>query len=426
MPKISLTDAFILGEKCLCPEGKPQEDYRDAHPRGRGLVLRVSKSGLKKWNFIYSMHGKERRLTLPEYGRGEDQLTLAQARKRAAMLRAQVLLGEDPAAQAAEMRAEMKRQQGETVKAMLEQRIANLRRKGRRESYLTDLNERFSAHVLPRIGDKPLAQVTQAEIAAILSPLEAAGMVATYNKLLTILPPLWDVARLDDPIRGNFERLPENESPEPFTLDEVRAILAALDEPAAKVHPVTRAAIRFAAFTLKRSGECASAMVSEIDNKNNLWTIPGSKMKGGRPETVPLSQQALDVIDGVMTLPVRPDIGRDPVAVFVSPRDAASSITQNSMSRAFVRARRIAGVLGDGRTLHSLRHSGATALAATGVPPHIIQSLLGHKSAGASSRVTQRYNQYEFLNERRQCLETLAALVGPGHPGRGGEVINLH
>lgn len=412
MPKISLTDAFILGDKCVCPDAKPQEDFRDSHPRGRGLVLRVSKSGLKKWNFIYSLRGKERRLTLPEYGRGEDQLTLAQARKRAAILRAEVLSGEDPAAQVADKRAALKRQQGETVEAILEQRIVSLRRKGRRESYLTDLEERFSAHILPKLGDKPLAQVNEADIASILTPLEAAGMVATHNKLLTILPPLWDMARLDDPIKGNFERLPENESPEPFTIEEVRKILDALDDPDAKVHPITRAAIRFAALTLKRSGECAAAMVSEIDHKNNVWTIPGSKMKGGRPETVPLSQQAVDIIDGVMGLPIRPDRGRDPVAVFVSPRDAANPITQNSMSRAFVRARRIAGVPGDGRTLHSLRHSGATALAATGVPPHIIQSLLGHKSAGAVSRVTQRYNQYEFLNERRECLEVLGeALV---------------
>lgn len=426
MPKITLTDAFIASDKCACPETKSQEDFRDAHPRGRGLVLRVSKAGLKKWNFIYSIRGKERRLTLSQYGRAEDQLTLADARKRAALLRAEVLSGEDPAAKAAEAKLARTRQSGDTVEAILQIHLERLRKKGRRENHIKDIEGRFKTHVLPRIGDKPLADVTESDIAAILAPLEAVGKAVTHNRLLVLLPPLWKVAHLVDPIKENFERLRENDSPEPFTLDEVRTILNALDDPKAKVHPITRAAIRFAALTLKRSGECAAAMISEFDQSNMVWTIPASRMKGNRPESVPLSEAAMKVIQSAITLPIRNDLDQ-PSIVFVSPTRQDSSITQNALSRAFLRARRIAGIPDDSRTLHSLRHSGATALAATGVPPHIIQSLLGHKSAGAASRVTQRYNQYEFLNERRECLDTLAQLIehGDNRDKQSGKVVSL-
>lgn len=409
MPKVTLTDAFITGEGCVCPEGKTQEDYRDQHALGRGLALRVSKNGKKRFTFLYTIDGRERRVRVGEYGRDAKRLSLREARKKVAELRGEVSRGEDPAAAIRTVKETQKAERADTIKILLERRIRKLERAGRRAGYIKDMRGRFNKHILPAIGEKPAAKVTARDVETILEPLEDAGKVSTHNRVLVMLRPLFKLASVPDPTT-EIDLLKENESPEPFTLDELARIWRALELPAAKVHPLTAAAIRLSALTIKRSGECAAAMLSEIDRTNNVWTIPGPKMKRSRAETIPLSTQALRIIDAAQASPFRPAI--ESAAVFPSIRNPEKPITQNALSRAFVRARRVAGIEDDGRTLHGLRHTGATALGASGVAPHIVNALLGHASgSGAGSKVSQRYNQYQYLNERRAALDTLGRWI---------------
>ena len=67
----------------------------------------------------------------------------------------------------------------------------------------------------------------------------------------------------------------------------------------------TLLAFRFLALTAVRSVECREAVWSEIDFAARVWAIPGRRMKSGRPHRVPLSRQALDVLDAAVTLPNR-------------------------------------------------------------------------------------------------------------------------
>lgn len=57
-------------------------------------------------------------------------------------------------------------------------------------------------------------------------------------------------------------------------------------------------AVEFAILTACRSGEVRSAEWSEIDLREKLWTIPAERMKAGKEHRVPLSSQALAVIEG--------------------------------------------------------------------------------------------------------------------------------
>jgi integrase len=447
MPSLKLTDSLCKG--ATCPTGKTQEDFWDTQEPGLGL--RVTSAGRKTWCWRFRWQGERKRLTLLQYGdappvlfddgdggkiRKPAEYTLKAARIEAARLRVLLASGMNPAneADAAKTRRTMK--DANTVEAVMTRRIEALRagkvpgKKGpRSERYLQDIKDRLGLHVLPSLGSKPIVEVRPHHIAAILSPLESRGQAATHNAVLRMLRPLFSFAKVSPNPAADFHNMPEETKEAFFSVPELVRLWKALDDPAAGVHPLTALAIRLNLLTLNRSGEVAGFKLSELDRENRLWNIPAGRMKGRRPEVVPLSPLALDVIDAALASPTRPvaeSLAGEQVCLFPSPRDHTKPIQQNAMSRAFARTRRIAGLQGNPATLHNLRHSGATALAASGVSRHIVTALLAH-SPTTGSAVTSRYDHYDLLSERRVALATWARMVGNELDGTLQEtnVVNL-
>ena len=79
---------------------------------------------------------------------------------------------------------------------------------------------------------------------------------------------------------------------------EVPAAVAAID--GSKACDASKLALLFLILTGVRSGEARGARWDEIHG--DTWTIPGHRMKGGTEHRVPLSSQALDVLDAARTL----------------------------------------------------------------------------------------------------------------------------
>lgn len=59
---------------------------------------------------------------------------------------------------------------------------------------------------------------------------------------------------------------------------------------------IGRLALELLIFTAARSGEIRSAKWGEVDLDSRLWIVPGERMKAGREHVVPLSQQAVTVL----------------------------------------------------------------------------------------------------------------------------------
>ena len=64
-----------------------------------------------------------------------------------------------------------------------------------------------------------------------------------------------------------------------------------------KIHLTTKLALQFTSLTACRSGEVRFADWSEINHEDGLWEIPAERMKMRRPHLVPLSKQAVAVIE---------------------------------------------------------------------------------------------------------------------------------
>ncbi len=75
--------------------------------------------------------------------------------------------------------------------------------------------------------------------------------------------------------------------------DQVSAALAAID--ASDAYPTTKLTMRMLALAATRSGEVRGMRWDEIDA--GIWTIPGQRTKVGRDFRVPLSAEALAVLD---------------------------------------------------------------------------------------------------------------------------------
>ena len=80
--------------------------------------------------------------------------------------------------------------------------------------------------------------------------------------------------------------------------DQVPAALAAIDNSGA--FPTTKLAMRMLALTATRSGEVRGMRWNEIEG--DVWTIPGERTKVGREFRVPLSPEALAVLDEAQPL----------------------------------------------------------------------------------------------------------------------------
>ena len=394
MPQVKLTDKFIRSSKC--PAGEQQIDFFDTGVTG--LTLRITKFGRKVFTLRYRIAGKQKRFKLGDFGDHPNHLLLRDARVKAAEVLVAIEKGDDPALERTNQRSVEKAPN--TVADGIDVYINRLKRRGRRESYLYDITKRLHLHVTPIIGHMEISSVTSADIAKIFRPLEADGKITTHNRVLTMLRPVFKLAKVEDPTK-EFEKLPEQPKEEWFSLEDLAKIWIALDDPETKAHPMTVLAIRLAMLTLKRGGEVASAQTNEV--KENLWHIPSSRMKGKRPEVVPLSKPALDIIDTTMNHHLRRSDCLD--YIFSSRTKSNQPIERNAMSRAFPRARRLVGLGDHAGSLHSLRHSGATILASRGTSPYVVSALLSHSLSSAGvSQVTSRYNMYDLLEERRAAL----------------------
>jgi integrase len=62
---------------------------------------------------------------------------------------------------------------------------------------------------------------------------------------------------------------------------------------------VSARALEFTILTAARTSETLGATWSEIDRKAKLWTIPGPRMKSGKPHTVPLSDRAIKILESL-------------------------------------------------------------------------------------------------------------------------------
>ena len=189
-----------------------------------------------------------------------------------------------------------------------------------------------------------------------------------------------------------------------------RAFAAPQEFAGPTMSPATGIALQLALVTLQRRGEIAQMHTREFDLDQRLWTIPASRTKNKRVQVVPLSDQAVLLIQQAMRLAA--GTGRNPYEgyLFPSPRKPNLPIESHALTRAFGRMAKILE-LQDVR-VHDMRRTGATLMTGEnlGIPRLIVSQVLNHVSdTGGAATVTSVYDRNAYVLEKRRALEAWAA-----------------
>ena len=156
--------------------------------------------------------------------------------------------------------------------------------------------------------------------------------------------------------------------------------------------PITRCALTLAPLVFVRPGELRHAEWIEIHTDQATWRIPATKMKMKRDHIVPLSDQAIHILEEIKPLTGN---GR---YVFPSVLTTGRPMSDNTINSALRRL----GYSKDEMTGHGFRSMASTVLNENGWTPDAIERQLAHVEGNS---VRAAYNYAEHLEERRRMMQ---------------------
>jgi integrase len=368
-------------------------------PDGDGLYLVVQPNGSKLWRLRYSFLSKERSLSMGMY----PAVSLADARARRDEAKKLLAHGVDPSVQKKLDRLAGEAASRNTFGLVAEEYVANLRLRGRAEITVAK-NRWLLLELAAPIANRPIAEITAAEILDLLKRVERSGRRETARRMRSTISAVFRLAvatlrATNDPtfaLRGAL--VPPNVKPRAAITDErqLGGLLRSID--AFHGWPTLKAALKFCALTFARPGEVRGAKRSEFNFEKAVWRISAERTKMRRPHDIPLSRQALAVLRDVWPMSAESELVFPSI---VSPKKWLSENSFNSVLRRM-------GYTQEEMTSHGFRSSASTILNEHGFNPDVIEAALGHQS---DNPVRRAYNRAIYWPERVALMQTWADML---------------
>jgi len=366
---------------------KPKEkEYKLSD--GGGLYLLVTPSGGKLWRLKYRSGGPERKLTFGAF----PAVSLAEARQRREQAREQLAMGIDPGAAKKEQESVAQNTFAKVAAEWMDYKKTS-RFSGRHAERVWRSLEN---DIFPSLGNMPVGEISTKQIAAVIKQIESRGVRETAARALQKITAILQFAAKDERVshnaarelRGTVETRRVKHMPA-MAREELPEFLRRLET--ANVYPVTRLAITMVLLTFARTQEIRGARWEEFDLNGRLWTIPASRMKMKIEHRVPLSAQALDVLEQL-----RP-FSREGGFCFPGHHDASQMMSENAMLYALWRM----GYRGKA-TVHGFRATGSTILNECGFNPDAIERQLAHAEL---NKIRAAYHRSEYMEDRRKMMD---------------------
>ena len=258
------------------------------------------------------------------------------------------------------------------------------------------------ARHIPHLGARPVADITAPELLQVIRKIEGRGALETAHRALgncgqvfryavatgrALRDPTGDLRGALPPVRGEHFAAVTDPA-------QVAQILRAID--AYQGTAIVSCALRLAPLVFVRPGELRAAEWAEIDLAAAEWRIPGARMKLGVDHIVPLSTQALAVLQEIQPLT---GAGR---YVFPSARTSTRPMSDNAILAALRRM----DIPKEEMSGHGFRAMARTILdEVMGVRPDLIEHQLAHAVRDTNGRA---YNRTAHLPERRKMMQQWA------------------
>lgn len=373
-----------------CKAASPREKQYKLSD-GDGMYLLIQPSGSKLWRFNYRFDGKSKTLALGVY----PATGLAAAREKRHTARAQLLQNIDPAAH----RAEAKILRQIEAKNSFEAVAREWHSKNEHlwsPHYGKQVLRVMENNLFPQLGNIPLKRITPLLLLAELRKMEERGATDLLKDALNYAGRVcrYGIAT------GRAERDPSNDIRDAFKphkakhhaslkTDELKEFLEKLH---AQPDGMGKFGVMLVLLTLVRTTEARAAPWSEFNIEAAEWHIPASRMKLRRPHLVPLSKQAVALLQKI-----KQSSGNHEYA-FPNKGGKYPFMSENTMLNLIYEM----GYKGRA-TVHGLRTLGSTILHESGKFRSLaIERQLAHVD---ENTVRGTYNHAEYLTERRDMMQ---------------------
>ncbi|CZY24285.1 integrase domain-containing protein [Enterobacter hormaechei] len=372
-------------------KAKPREKDFTLHD-GDGLFLLVKTSGKKLWRFRYQRPNSASRtnLSLGAY----PALTLAAARQIRDQHLSLLVQGIDPQQQQ-EIVSEQRQIEQDSVFSKVAANWFQLKSKSVTQDYAKDIWRSLDKDVLPAIGEIPVQEIKARTIIEALEPIKARGALETVRRLVQRINEIMIYAVNTGLLNANptsgvgmaFER-PKKQNMPTLRPEELPKLMRSLVM--SNLTVPTRCLIELQLLTLVRPSEASGARWAEIDLDAKLWTIPAERMKAKREHLVPLSPQALNILE------IMSPISSHREHVFPSRNDPKQPMNSQTANAALKRI----GYSGK-LVAHGLRSIASTAMNEAGHNADVIEAALAHIE---KNEVRRAYNRSIYLVQRQSLM----------------------
>ncbi|MBZ1874008.1 tyrosine-type recombinase/integrase [Klebsiella pneumoniae] len=369
---------------------KPKEKaYKLAD--GAGLYLEVVPSGSRYWRMKYRFNGKEKRMAFGVY----PAVSLAQARALRDEAKKKLAEGIDPSFAKKEEKLVRDVRLHNTFQAVaLEWHGTKVSRWS--AGYASDIIEAFNKDIFPYIGQQPVNEIKPLVLLNVLRRMESRGATEKAKKVRQRCSEVFRYAIVTgraeyNPAADLTSAMSGHESKHyPFlTVEELPDFFKALSGYTGS--PLIVLAARLLILTGVRTGELRGAFWSEFDLEKAVWEIPAERMKMKRPHLVPLSTQALEIVQQLKVMS-----GQYPL-VFLGRNDPRKTMSEASINQVFKRIGYTGKVTG-----HGFRHTMSTILHEEGFNTAWIETQLAHLDKNA---IRGTYNHAQYMEGRREMMQ---------------------
>jgi integrase len=411
---MKFTDRFLQSIKA------PEKEY--CIREGHGFTLRVLPSGIKTFQYIYTLDGKRHRMNLGQY----PSVTLAEAREKYREAALLVGKGLNPRNQttSVELDDTLKvRNLVDSYKAFVEQHLAM--------STARETARTLDKYIIPAWKELNARQIRRKDAIDLIEPI-AASAPGQARGVMKIARAMFNYALDRELVEINpFTRLPAAvPSIKPLSTsrtlsdDEIRTVWNTIHSASPPGADETRRALLLILITAQRPGEVVGMTWGEIDKM--WWTIPAERIK-----TRNHRQESHRVFLTPLALRI---IGKNPgYSDYVFPGSATVDtqrkaifrpLTRQALSHMVCDERAGGRPAGNGKktqnmseyfglrrwTPHDLRRTAATKLSELGCPDEIIDAILNHAKKGVIgiyNRNKYDKEKQEWLTKWANCLERL-------------------
>jgi len=368
-----------------------------------GLHLQVTPTGARSWLLRVTIKGKRCQIGLGPF----PDVTLSQARERAREVKDQIWRGIDPLAEKRRM----------TFSQAMEKTLLSRMAEFRNEKHKKQWRSTLDTYAVPVLGQLSVSDIDVSDVLRVLEPIWATK-TETASRLRGRIEAVLSWATVgghragDNPARwrGNLDAV----LPKPGKIAKVRHNPALSLTDAAdwfadlrKRDGMATRALEFLAITAARSGEVRGATWDEIDIETGIWIIPADRMKAGKEHRVPLTQQAVALLQALPSMQ-----GTD--YVFPAARGGALSDMALSACMRRINNARAGGYLdqrsGHRAVPHGLRSTFRDwAAERTDYPREMAEIALAHNMGGTVERA---YRHSDMLEKRRGMMVAWGEFLG--------------